>query len=209
MIALRRAGDRYRTAVPGIVSLHCFSSGAHYEPDNLRFGPVIAVDEHIVEAGSGFTEHAHRDVELISWVIEGELRHQEPSGHGELVRPGLMQYQSAGSGIRHSEMNASPSRRLRFLQVWLDSDRPVQEPSYLLAPPPLEAGAVLIDVLHPREPVTLGGPGWAHVYVVRGPIRLGGDVLRNGDSVRLRGESVTVAGVGEVLVISNSGISAE
>lgn len=204
MIEVRRADQRYRSEMPGITSFHCFSAGGHYDPANLRFGTVIALDEHVVSPGAGFAEHAHRGVELLSWVLEGELRHRDVGGRTETVPCGLMQYQRAGTGIRHSEVNASAHRPLRFVQIWLDDADGVRQPDYLLGPPPVRAGAATAGVLHPLEPTGLGGAGWVLLYVTRGPVRIEDATLQHGDSVRLVDTTVTASGSGELLAVSNT-----
>ena len=119
MIRVVRAADRYRSDQPGITSWHCFSAGAHYDPDNVAFGPIIGVDEHLVAPGAGFGWHAHSGVEIVSWVLAGVLRHEDSNGDVRLVAAGERLVQSAGSGIRHTETNASDTEPLRFVQTTL------------------------------------------------------------------------------------------
>ena len=195
MISVRRARSRYVTEQPGITTWHCLSSGQHYDPDNVAFGALVAVDEHLVEPGCGFAAHRHRGVELVSWVLEGALQHLDAS-RASLVEPGVVQHQNAGSGIEHVEWNASAELPLRFVQIWLSA--PAGEPQYRLSEPPVplvtgqfavhRAGAASFD-------------GWAHLYVARGAFAIGDDVLAEGDSVRAD-EPVTVDGVGELLVLT-------
>lgn len=111
-----RAGDRFVTEHDGITSYHCFSAGPHYDPDRVAFGPLVGVDEHHVAPGAGFDWHAHRGVTIVSWVLDGSLRHEDAAGP-RLVTPGELFVQHAGDGLRHREWNASDSVALRFVQT--------------------------------------------------------------------------------------------
>jgi quercetin 2,3-dioxygenase len=196
MISVHRAHDRFRTRQPGITTLHCFSSGAHYEPDNTNFGALVACDEHLVAPGAGFARHTHRGVEIVSWILEGTLRHEDDSGRDEAVTAGTVQYQAAGSGIEHAETNASAVAPLRFIQMALLADGGV--PRYLLGDPPLSASAGEFAV---HAAGTLHTTGPVHLYVARGRYELNGTQLGEGDSVR-GDEPLTVGGDGELLVWS-------
>lgn len=193
MIAVHRASARFVSEHGGIVSRHCFSAGAHYDPDNTAFGPLIAVDEHIVAPGSGFTRHAHRGVVIVSWVLDGVLRHEDGGGRIELVGPGTVQVQSTGSGIVHAETNPG-AEPLRFIQTTLLAD--VDDPAYLLAPPPVDVGPARFAVHTSGE---LHTSDRTHLYVARGSFVLGDETLAEGDSVRVD-EAVTVSGAGELLI---------
>src|SRR5689334_8008817 len=120
MINVRRAGERYRGGEPaaGNETWHAFSFGAHYDPDNVGFGLLSACNEEHLAPGAGFAEHPHRDVEIVTWVVEGVLEHRDSAGHFGIVRPGQAQRLSAGSGVRHTENNAEEGP-LRFVQMWL------------------------------------------------------------------------------------------
>lgn len=195
MISVRRAGSRYVTEQAGITTWHCFSSGAHYDPDNVAFGSVVAVDEHLVAPDRGFAAHRHRGVELVSWVIDGALQHLD-ANRTSSVEPGMVQYQDAGSGIEHVEWNASAERPLRFVQIWLSA--PAGRPRYALGPAPvaLVGGSLAV---HRHGPASFPGP--THLYVARGAFAIADDVLGEGDSVRAD-EPVTVSGDGELLVLT-------
>lgn len=134
---------RYETVQPGIHTLHTFSAGAHYDPDNVAFGPIIGLDEHTVDPGAGFDWHAHRGVHIASWILKGTLRHQDSNGEERLVTPGVLLVQSTGDGIRHRETNASDTEQLRFVQVTVLGDGPV---SVHTATPPAAVGGVVLDV---------------------------------------------------------------
>lgn len=179
---MRRAVDRFETVQPGITTRHCFSSGAHYDAANTAFGSLIAFDEHAVAPGAGFGRHAHRGVEIVSWVLSGTLRHEDSTGRVELVGHGTTLRQSAGSGIEHTERNASDTEPLRFVQLVLLGD--VGE----------------FSVLTPAEPVELAAAAFLHLFVSRGAVSVAGQSLQAGDSARIRDATATVEGGGEVLV---------
>ncbi|WP_369268285.1 pirin family protein, partial [Streptomyces harbinensis] len=130
-VRVQRGSDRHRGGEPGegIDSRYAFSFGGHYDPENVRFGSLVACNEERLAPGSGFAEHPHRDVELISWVLAGELTHRDAAGRTVTLRPGDLQHQSAGAGIRHTERNAGAAP-LRFLQLWLEPATAGGEPRY-------------------------------------------------------------------------------
>lgn len=128
---------------PGIESWHRFSAGSYYDPDNVSFGPIIGFDEHRVDPGAGFDEHGHRGVHILSWVLDGELRHQDADGRVLYVPPGRLLVQSAGGGIRHSETNASTEKPLRFLQIILLREAPA---SVWLDRPPIVVAGISVTV---------------------------------------------------------------
>jgi quercetin 2,3-dioxygenase len=198
VIEVRRAADRFVTVQPGITTWHCFSAGAHYDPANLAFGALLAVDEHAVAPGAGFSRHAHRAIEIVSWVLDGTLRHEDPSGRTVLVSPGTALHQSAGSGIEHTETNASPDEPLRFVQLWLVGD--VTAPQFELAAPPLTIDGGTVTVLAPTAPTELAAAAQVHLFVTHGTVLAGGAELLSGDSVRVRAEPLVVEGTGEALV---------
>jgi redox-sensitive bicupin YhaK (pirin superfamily) len=195
VIRVLRAADRFETAQPGILTRHCFSAGAHYDPDNTRFGPLIGFDEHVVAPGAGFARHAHRGVDIVSWVLDGALRHQDGSGTERTVRPGLAQLQATGDGIEHTELNASATEPLRFLQMTVLAG--VGPPRYALAEPPVAAAAGTLRI-HRAGTVSVEAP-LVHVYVVTGGFDVGDQQLHAGDSARAD-EPVTLDGTGELVV---------
>ncbi|MFF5755913.1 pirin family protein [Streptomyces longwoodensis] len=214
MMDVRRAGGRYRGGDPaaGIETRHAFSFGPHYDPDNLRFGALIACNEERLAPGAGFDEHPHSHTELVTWVVEGELTHRDSRGHGTLVRPGDVQRLSAAAGVRHVERNdgAGP---LTFVQMWLAPLDPGGDPVYEVvrgiadatpyAVP--EAGAMLhVRRLVAGERTALPDAPRLYVHVVRGTVRLGPHELGPGDAVRAadeKGHELSAAGSpAEVLV---------
>lgn len=201
VIDVRRAEQRYPGGEPdsGIESRHAFSFGAHYDPGNLGFGLLTACNEESLAPGAGFAEHTHREVEIVTWVVEGELEHRDDAGHTAIVRPGRTQWLSAGSGVRHSERNASGERPCRFVQMWLRPERFGGEPAYgitgdsVLRPPGQPAATLRIgraDLRLPAEP-------FSYLHVVRGEVRLAAELLGPGDAARITGGPALTAEAGE------------
>ena len=197
MIAVLRAGERARTQADGTSSWHCFSSGAHYDPANVSFGPVIACDEHLLAPGAGFARHGHAGVELLSWVLTGALRHTDDAGREHTVGPGALQYQRAGTGIAHAEENASATAPLRFVQLWLLCDDDTAD--YALTAPPRQLRAGRLAVLTGAGRL---GPGATFAFVARGEFRVGDETLTAGDSARVRAGVWDVEGAGELLTLT-------
>jgi hypothetical protein len=198
MIDVRRAGDRYRVEQPGIVSWHCFSAGAHYDPDNVALGRLVACDEHLVAPGAGFDEHAHAGTELVSWVLDGTLAHSDSVGRRHVVRAGHAQYQLTGGGIRHGEHNASSLEPLRYVQLALLTDS--EQTGYDLRVPPIATSVGRFDVLTRCRSTQLDG-ALVHLFVGRGNFHVAGVDLAQGDSVRAVG-ALEIDGDGELLVVS-------
>jgi quercetin 2,3-dioxygenase len=197
VIDIRRAGERYVTEQPGITTWHCFSSGAYFDPDNVALGRLIACDEHLLAPGAGFEAHAHRLVELVSWVVDGTLEHRDAAGRRRLIPHGDAQYQRAGDGIRHVERNASALEPLRFVQLWLMSDEEL--PGYDVAPPPIRTSTARFDVLRRCRSTRFAAP-LVHLFVTAGNYHVAGQDLVAGDSVRAP-DVVEVDGDGELLVV--------
>ncbi|GAA3065436.1 hypothetical protein FHS39_001612 [Streptomyces olivoverticillatus] len=204
---IQRAGERFRGGEPaaGIVTWHAFSFSGFYDPDNVRFGPLAACNEERLAGGAGFAEHPHRDVEIVTWVVEGELTHEDSAGHREVVRPGDVQRLSAGEGVQHTERNAGATP-LRFVQMWLTPSEFGGEPSYEVVrgiadgtPYALARAEAVLHVrrLRSGDCTALPDAPWMYVHVVRGAVRLGGEVLREGDAARvLDAEGVTAEAIG-------------
>jgi redox-sensitive bicupin YhaK (pirin superfamily) len=194
---VRRATKRYRGGDPaaGIESLHAFSFGPHYDPDNLRFGALIACNEERLAPGAGFDEHPHSHTEIVTWVVEGELTHRDSGGHETVVRPGDVQRLSSAAGVRHVERNDGPVP-LTFVQMWLAPLRPGGDPAYEIvhgiadstpyAVP--EAGAMLhVRRLAAGERTAVPDGAYVYVHAVRGQVRLAGQDLGPGDAARITG----------------------
>ena len=167
-IEVRRAPDRFVTATDGIVSRHSFSFGAHYDPGNVGHALLVAHNDDVVAAGAGYDTHPHRDLEIVTWVLDGGLRHEDSHGHGGLVAPGLVQRLSAGSGVVHSERNdAATGAAVRFVQMWLRPDEPGGDPSYAQHDTGTDlAGGELVPLAGRDAPVSLRAAG-AVLYAAR------------------------------------------
>ncbi|MFJ9414286.1 pirin family protein [Streptomyces sp. NPDC101227] len=195
MIEVRTGGERYRGGDPGagIETFHAFSFGPHFDPDNLRFGALIACNEERLAPGAGFDEHPHRDTEIVTWVVEGELTHRDSAGHETTVRPGDLQRLSSASGVRHIERNDGTAP-LRFVQMWLapfsfggdvgyEVVRGIADGTPYALP---RAGAMLhLRRLADGERTAVPDAARAYVHVVRGRVQLGDDRLEAGDAARI------------------------
>ncbi|MFD7685933.1 pirin family protein [Streptomyces sp. NPDC059781] len=211
---VRRAHERYQGGDPaaGVETWHAFSFGPHYDPDNLRFGAVIACNEEHLAPGAGFDEHPHSHTEIVTWVVEGELTHRDSTGEETVIRPGDVQRLSAASGVRHVERNAG-DRPLTFLQMWLAPLEPGGDPHYEVVPgiadsTPYalpEAGAMLhVRRLAAGERTAVPDAAYVYAHVVRGAVRLDGEELGPGDAARITdakdAEAVAVSTAAELLL---------
>ena len=135
---IRRSSQRFATDIDWLDSHHCFSFGRHYDAANTHFGLLLVSNDDVVAAGSGFETHPHRDMEIVTWVLDGQLVHQDSEGHNGIIHPGLAQRMSAGTGILHSEKNDSwrvlggPEHRdpVHFIQMWVVPGTPGIAPEY-------------------------------------------------------------------------------
>ena len=130
MITVRKAADRFHSQIGWLDSWHTFSFADHYHPDWLGFSSLRVINDDTVAPGQGFGEHPHRDMEIITYVLSGALKHQDSSGGGGVIRPGDVQRMSAGSGVVHSEYNASSAEPVHFLQIWIVPDTRGIPPRY-------------------------------------------------------------------------------
>ncbi|WP_457541525.1 pirin family protein [Streptomyces filamentosus] len=198
---IQRAAERYPGGDPaaGVETRHALSFGPHYDPDNLRFAGLLAVNEERLAPGAGFDEHPHSHTEIVTWVVEGELTHRDSAGHETVVRPGDLQHLSAAAGVRHVERNdgAAP---LAFVQMWLAPRETGGDPSYdLVRELPgrydLPAAGAVLRVHRPAagERVPLPAADAVYVHVVRGTVGLAGEELTAGDAARITAEAELTA----------------
>jgi len=218
------------TRTDGRLSRHSFSFGAHYDADNVGFGVLLANNDDLIQPGHGYSEHRHRDLEILSWVVSGTLIHQDSQGNSGSIRPGGLQHTTAGSGILHAEGNAAGVVPLRFVQMWVAPDTLATTPSYqvidatdLLSRPALvpiasglsrhresairigQAGAGFsVARLPTGATVNLPDAERVHLFVVNGSVHVEGvSELADGDALRLTGEGgrlVTASSAAEILV---------
>ena len=225
LVDIRRAADRAVTTTPWLQSRHSFSFGDYYDPANTHHGLLLVNNDDLVAPAAGFDTHPHRDMEIVTWVLSGALAHKDSAGNSGVIRPGLAQRMSAGTGIMHSEKNESASEPLHFVQMWAVPDEPGVTPGYQQHEIDITGGLVAIAsgrsddaavILHnrhatlhgarlnPGEVVELPQAPYLHLFVARGGVTLeGAGELAEGDTVRLTasgGQRVSAAAPAEVLV---------
>jgi redox-sensitive bicupin YhaK (pirin superfamily) len=208
-VDVRPAGTRFHTQLDWLDSWHSFSFGPHHDPRNTGHGLLIVNNDDVVHGGGGFATHAHRDMEIVTWVLQGELAHRDSTGTDDVIYPGLAQRMSAGRGIRHSELNASAIADVHLVQMWVLPDTDGIEPGYeqrdlgdalaggglvVVASGQGHDGAIAIHQrdavfsvgrLRPGEVVDVPDAPHVHVFVAIGTAALGADALATGDAARL------------------------
>lgn len=210
--SIRKAQDRGRANFGWLDSRHSFSFGQYYDPRHMGFGPLRVINDDRVAPGGGFPTHPHRDMEIISYVLEGALEHKDSLGTGSVIRPGDVQRMSAGTGVRHSEFNASDEEPVHFLQIWIIPEREGVKPGYeqktfdasekrgrlrLIASRGGREGSVSLHqdadvyatLLDPGEKVShvLGAGRGAWVQVASGSVAVNGERLETGDGMAING----------------------
>jgi quercetin 2,3-dioxygenase len=213
MLELRRADGRGHADHGWLESFHTFSFADYHDPAHMGFGPLRVINEDRVAAGQGFGTHGHRDMEIISYVLEGELAHKDSMGNGSVIRPGDVQRMSAGTGVRHSEYNHSKDGVTHFLQIWIEPDRTGIAPGYEEKnfPPAEKRGRLRLVasgdgrdgsvVIHQDAQVHAGlfdagesamlelsAGRLGYVHVARGSLTVNGLRLAAGDAAKLTGE---------------------
>ncbi len=212
---IRRAEDRGSAEFGWLHSRHTFSFGQYRDPKQMGFSDLLVINDDRVEPGQGFGTHPHRDMEIFSFVLEGALAHRDSMGTGSTIHPGEVQMMSAGTGITHSEFNASQQELVHFLQIWIVPDKKGVAPRYqqkqfpdagkrgrlrLVISPDGADGSLsvyqdtrvysgLFDGAESAE-LKLPAERFAYVHVAKGEIALNGEQLRAGDGARLRGEAL-------------------
>jgi quercetin 2,3-dioxygenase len=208
MNEIRRSEDRGYADHGWLKSFHTFSFADYYDPKHVEFGPLRVINEDRVQAGAGFGTHAHRDMEIISYVLSGELAHKDSMGNGSTITPGDVQRMSAGSGVRHSEFNPSSTAGTHFLQIWIQPDKAGIPPSYeekrfpaeekrgrlrLIVSPDQADGSLLIHQdarVHAglfdgaeQADLTVKSGRRIYVHVARGTLTANGAALSTGDAL--------------------------
>jgi quercetin 2,3-dioxygenase len=227
-LTLRKSQDRGYADHGWLKSFHSFSFADYHDPEHMGFGNLRVINEDRIAPGTGFGTHGHRDMEIVSYVLDGALGHKDSIGNGATIVPGEVQRMSAGRGIAHSEFNHAPDQTTHFLQIWLLPNARGIEPGYeqkafadadkrgalkLVASPDGRDGSVTIHADASmyaglfdgaeRAELALDAQRLAYVHVVRGDVSVNGQPLAAGDAARLSGESRLVIDQGrdaEVIV---------
>ncbi len=210
MLTIRKAEDRGHANHGWLDTYHTFSFADYYDAREMGYGPLRVINDDKVAPGQGFGTHGHRDMEIITYVLEGALEHKDSMGNGSIIRPGNVQRMSAGTGVRHSEFNPSPDERVHLLQIWIEPKFTGIRPSYeekqfgaaekkgqlrLIASPDGRGGSVTIhqdalvyaSILDGQDAVTHKvAPGRrAYIHVARGTVKANGTPLGAGDGVKI------------------------
>ena len=214
MITIRRAEERGSANFGWLNSKHTFSFGSYYDPLYIEFGNLRVINEDKVKQGQGFGTHSHRDMEIISYVLAGELEHKDSIGNGSVIRPGDVQRMSAGTGIAHSEFNASKTNEVHFLQIWIKPQEIGIKPSYeqkhfplaekqgqlrLVVSPDGKDNSVQINqdanlyvtVLNKGDRIThnIDQNRYLWLQVAKGAIEVNGQILNTGDGAGISKEN--------------------
>ena len=188
---VRRAADRFTTDRDGSTTRYCFSFGHHYDPANVSFGPVVAVNDEVVQPAGGFPLHRHAGLVIVTYVVRGSLAHQGISS--AVVGPGSVAVLRCGDGVEHAEVNAG-KEELRFVQTWLTAAD--GEVSYTVDPGPVRVGDALVTAGRLAAQDVVG-----HLFVATGTVRVGDELLHEGDSVRALTPVAMTPGTGSETVL--------
>jgi len=210
MITVRRSEDRGRSKIDWLDSRHSFSFGDYYDPSNESFGALRVINEDWIKGGAGFPPHSHRDMEIVTYILDGAIAHKDSSGGGGTIRPGEIQRMSAGTGITHSEFNPSASETCHLLQIWIMPSKRGIQPGYeqktidpdavhnhfarIAAPDPrtnevrlvqdAEIWAAKLDAgVEAIHPLAQGRKAW--LQVAKGEVKLVGETLKAGDAAAI------------------------
>jgi redox-sensitive bicupin YhaK (pirin superfamily) len=211
---IRRSDERGHAQHGWLDSFHSFSFADYHDPEHMGFGSLRVINEDRVQPGQGFGTHGHRDMEIISYVLEGGLAHKDSMGNGSVIRPGDVQRMSAGTGVRHSEYNASDRDPVHFLQIWIEPSVRNAAPGYeekhfdaaskrgklrLIASPDGREGSVTLCQDANLYASLLDGPETiefqqragrrTYVHVVRGEVTVNAQPLRGGDALKMSAEA--------------------
>jgi quercetin 2,3-dioxygenase len=222
MFEIRRSNERGHANHGWLDSYHTFSFADYHDPEHVHFGALRVINEDRVAGGQGFGTHGHRDMEIVSYVLEGALAHRDSMGNGSTIRPGDVQRMSAGSGVRHSEFNGSPNETAHFLQIWIIPDAPGGAPGYeekrftdaekrgrlrVIASPDGDDGSVKIGadarifagLFNADERAEFDVPAGRRVYVhvARGALTVNGEALCAGDAAKIEDVSKVTLEKGE------------
>lgn len=215
MITLRKSADRGHANHGWLDSYHSFSFADYYDPQQMGFGSLRVINEDRVEPGMGFGTHGHRDMEIITYVLEGGLQHKDSMGNGSVIKPGDVQRMSAGTGVTHSEFNASPTEAVHFLQIWIQPKFTGIQPGYeeknfsdaekrgklrLIASIDARDGSAKIhqdafifsSIIQLNQILTynLAAGRSAYVHVARGNVEVNGQSLQQGDGAKIQNENL-------------------
>ncbi|MBN3765412.1 pirin family protein [Burkholderia sp. Ac-20365] len=222
MIRIRRSEERGHANHGWLNAKHSFSFADYHDPDNMHFGPLRVINEDRIAAGQGFGTHGHRDMEIVTYVLEGALSHRDSLGNGSTIRPGDVQRMSAGTGVMHSEFNGSQDDPLHLLQIWIIPKRAGDQPGYeekrfsdddkrgqlrVVASPEGRDGSVTIHADASiyaglfdgaeRAEHTLAAGRQAYVHVARGAVVVNGEPLKAGDAAMITDASNVTVEKGE------------
>jgi quercetin 2,3-dioxygenase len=211
MIQIRPSEERGHNKISWLESRFSFSFDQYYDPEHIQFRSLRVINEDVVAPGQGFGMHPHRDMEILTWILDGSLEHRDSMGSGAVIRPGELQHMSAGTGVMHSEFNPSPNNPTHLLQIWILPERKNLKPEYKqLAFSDKELRGKFHLVAGPEAPVTIhqdanlyiarldkgatashsladGRHAW--IQVARGTVRLNGTQLKQGDGAAVSQES--------------------